>query len=28
MGYEVVRFTWRQIADGASVVATLRTLLG
>ncbi|MEK6271705.1 MAG: type IV toxin-antitoxin system AbiEi family antitoxin domain-containing protein [Actinomycetota bacterium] len=29
MGYDVVRFTWRQIGDGASAVAaTLRTLLG
>jgi hypothetical protein len=30
MGYDVVRFTWRQIVDGASspVVATLRTLWG
>ncbi len=29
MGYDVVRFTWRQIVDGASAVAaTLRTLLG
>jgi very-short-patch-repair endonuclease len=29
MGHDVVRFTWRQIVDGASAVAaTLRTLLG
>jgi very-short-patch-repair endonuclease len=29
MGHDVIRFTWRQIVDGASAVAaTLRTLLG
>jgi hypothetical protein len=29
MGYDVVRFTWRQIINGASAVAaTPRTLLG
>jgi hypothetical protein len=29
MGYDVVRFTWRQIVDGgAAVAAPLRTLLG
>ena len=29
LGYDVVRFTWRQIVGGASAVAaTLRGLLG
>jgi hypothetical protein len=29
MGHDVIRFTWRQIVDGAPpVAAMLRTLLG